>query len=391
MRIVLNAQLLSFSASYRQAGISRLIHATIQGLQAVDHDNDYIAFAGNQRIPSGYISNNHWRIITSRWPTHNRLVRILWEQTSLPWSALQAKADLLHALAFVAPLACPLPTVVTVYDLSFLLYPAVFNWLNRLYLSAMTPPSVRKARRVIAISESTKRDLVRLMHIPPERVDVVYPGLEPDIKPIEDPAALAAFRRRHNLPDHFVLFVGTLEPRKNADALVRAYGLLRRRGVVRHALVLAGSRGWRYESIFAAIEESGVADDVILPGYVAREELAFWYSAADIFVYPSLYEGFGLPVLEAMACGTPVITSTASSLPEVAGDAACLVDPNDTGGLAEAIEHVLTQADVRAEMSAKGRQRAATFTWERMAQSTRNVYEKALASSLPMTTTGSPP
>jgi glycosyltransferase involved in cell wall biosynthesis len=381
MRIALNAQLLSFSSSYRQAGISRLIHATIQGLQAVDEQNEYTVFTGDRHVPDGYLSNPRWRMAFSRLPATNRAMRILWEQTALPWSVLSTQADLLHALAFVGPLACPRPLVVTVYDLSFLLYPEAFNRLNRWYLSAMTPLSVRKAQRVIAISESTKRDLVRLTHVPAEHIAVVYPGLEPGMARVDDAAALSDFRRRRNLPEHFILFMGTLEPRKNAGALVRAYSLLRRRGIDSHALVLAGSKGWRYESIFAAIEQSGAAQDIILPGYVTRDELPLWYSAADVFSYPSIYEGFGLPVLEAMACGAPVITSNVSSLPEVAGAAGLLVDPNDTDGLADAMARVIQSDDLRAEMRASGMRRAATFTWQRMAHATLEVYEKVLRPS----------
>ena len=379
MRIALNAQLLSFSSSYRQAGISRLIHATIQGLQAVDAENEYIVYVGDRGIPDGYLTGDHWHAAVSRLPTSNRVLRILWEQTVLPWSVVHTGADVLHAMAFVGPLVCPRPMVVTVYDLSFLLFPAAFNRLNRLYLSTMAPASVRKANRVIAISESTKRDLVRLTGVSAAHVDVVYPGLEPTIRRVDDASALAAFRQRHNLPDHFVLFVGTLEPRKNAAALVRAYSLLRKSGAISQALVLAGGKGWRYDSVFAAIEESGVAQDIILPGYVSHDELPLWYSAADLFVYPSLYEGFGLPVLEAMACGTPVITSTASSLPEVAGEAGILVDPSDFGALADAMAQVLSSDSRRVDMCERGLARAATFTGERMARSTRDVYSRARA------------
>jgi glycosyltransferase involved in cell wall biosynthesis len=379
MHIVLNAQLLSFRSSYRQAGISRLIHATIQGLQAIDHENDYTVFVGAPGAPSGYFRNPRWSAATSRLAGANRATRILWEQTVLPWAARATAADLVHAMAFVGPLFCPCPQVVTVYDLSFLLFPEAFNRVNRSYLAAMTPLSTRRARRVIAISESTKRDLVRLAGVPVEHIDVVYPGLEPDIRRIDDQAALDAFRRRHHLPDHFVLYIGTIEPRKNVAALVRAYATLRQRGVVSHALVLAGGKGWRYESIFAAIEQSGVAEDIILPGYVPHDDLPFWYSAADAFVYPSLYEGFGLPVLEAMACGAPVVTSNVSSLPEVTGDAGLCVDPADDGALTDAMARVLTSDTLRAHLREKGIQRAGLFTRERMARATQDVYRSALA------------
>lgn len=379
MHIALNAQLLSFRSSYRQAGISRLISATIQGLQAVDQENDYTVFVGDRGVPAGYLTNQRWRMAPSRFAAANRPSRILWEQTALPWSAWRTHADLLHALAFVGPLASPCPLVVTVYDLTFVLFPDAFNRVNRTYLETMTRASMRRARRVIAISQSTKRDLVRLMGVPAERVDVVYPGLEPGLARVSDAAALADFHRRYQLPARFVLFVGTLEPRKNVANLVRAYAALRQRGVRSHALVLAGSKGWRYESIFAAIAESGVAEHIILPGYVDRADLPLWYSAADALVYPSLYEGFGLPVLEAMACGAPVITSNVSSLPEVAGDAALLVDPDDVGGLADAMACLVGDEDLRRTLAARGQAQAATFTIEQMARATRAVYEETLA------------
>lgn len=378
MRIALNAQLLSFSSSYRQAGISRLIHDTIQGLQAMDQENDYTLYAGEGRVPAGYLTNRRWRLSASRLAAASRPARILWEQTALPWSARRMRADLLHAMAFVGPLASPCPLVVTVYDLTPVLFPDAFNRVNRTYLTTMIGVSARRAQRVIAISQSTKRDLVRLMGVPAERVDVVYPGLEPGIAPVTDAAALAAFRERHHLPEHFVLFVGTLEPRKNVANLVRAYGLLRQRGVRTHALVLAGSKGWRYESVFAGIDKSGAAESIIMPGYVPRDELSMWYSAADAFIYPSLYEGFGLPVLEAMACGAPTITSNVSSLPEVAGDACLLVEPEDVDDIADALQRVLTDAGLRRDMAQRGMAQAATFTRDKMARATLSVYNRTL-------------
>ncbi len=377
MRIALNAHLLSFAASYRQAGISRLIHGLIYGLQEVDDQNEYDVLVGDRWVPADYVRKARWRVQVSRLPTANPALRILWEQTVLPWLLVRSGADLLHALAFVGPVVRLRPTVVTVYDLSFLLYPAAFHRLNRWYLSAMTPLSVRRARRVIAISESTRSDLVRLTGVPADRIEVVYPGLEPGMGRVSDPDALAQFRRRHGLPDRCILSVGTLEPRKNAETLVRAYAALRAKGAIPHALVLVGARGWRYESVFKAIEESGYAQDIIVPGYVAHEELPFWYSIAELFVYPSLYEGFGLPVLEAMACGVPVITSDVSSLPEVAGDAAVLVQPSREA-LADAISRVARDATLRAEMSEGGLKRAQSFTWERAARQTMDVYRKAV-------------
>lgn len=376
MRIALNAHLLSFAASYRQAGISRFIHSIIHSLQEADQENEYIVFLGDRRLPAGYLYGRRWQAAFSRFNTGSPLRRILWEQLVQPWAARQARADLLHDLAFVAPLLTARPTVLTVYDLTFVLFPGAFNRLNRRYLSLMTPLSARRARRVIAISESTKRDLVRLAGVPAEKIDVVYPALEPDMRRASA-QAVAAFRRQRGLPERYILYVGTLEPRKNAVSLVHAYGELRRRQALPHRLVLAGGKGWRYENIFAAIEEYGLRDDVLLPGYVADEELPLWYSAAEMFVYPSLYEGFGLPVLEAMACGAPVITSSVSSLPEVVGDAGLLVEPTNVAQLADSIMRVAANDAVREEMTAKGMARASQFSRARMAEETLAVYRRA--------------
>jgi len=378
MHIALNAQLLSFSASYRQAGISRLIQGTLRGLQAIDQDNNYTVFVGAQPIPADFFFNKLWTVAPSRLAASNRPARILWEQTALPLAVYRRRADLLHAMAFVGPVSCPCPLVATVYDMTFVLFPEAFNRFNRSYLTTMTRATVQRAQRVIAISQSTKNDVVRLMGVPAERVDVVYPGLEPGFAP-PSAVSIEEFRRRHGLPDRFVLFVGTLEPRKNVTNLVRAYASLRKMGAMSHALVLAGSKGWRYESIFAAIEQSGVSQYVIMPGYVARADLPLWYGAADLLVYPSLYEGFGLPVLEAMACGLPVITSNVSSLPEVAGDAGRLVHPEDVDGLADAMLRVVTDRDLHTDMARRGLARAAVFTQEAMARATLAVYHKTLS------------
>jgi len=175
-----------------------------------------------------------------------------------------------------------------------------------------------------------------------------------------------------------ILFVGTIEPRKNLVTLLRSYALLRE-WTPAPPLVIAGARGWRHREVFAAVRELALEEHVLLPGYVPREELPLWYNAADLFIYPSLYEGFGLPALEAMACGTPVITSNVSSLPEVVGEAGLTVGPNDVEGMAEALQRVLTDAPLRMELRSKGLQRAASFTWSRAAAETVAVYDRALA------------
>ena len=367
VRIGLNAQLLSLSASYRGAGIAHYIHQLLVHLPKVS-DHDYVAFVGDRAFQSEGMDT-----VCSRLPTHSALARILWEQAALPWELARRDIQLLHAMAFVSPILARLPTVLTVYDVSFALFPESFRPFNRWYLNTMTRRSAKRADAVIAISCSTADDLNRLWGIPKARIHLAYPGVDPDFRPLPAPE-VAAFREAKGLPPQYILFVGTLEPRKNVVRLVEAFAALKMRGLP-HKLVLAGGKGWLYEPIFATVERLGLREDVILPGFVSRQELPLWYNGAALFAYPSLYEGFGLGPLEAMACGAPVVVSNRASLPEVVGDAGIQVDPEDPAGLAEAMVSVLTSPALADGMRARGLQQAAGFTWERTARDTARVYE----------------
>ncbi|MBU0702637.1 MAG: glycosyltransferase family 4 protein, partial [Chloroflexi bacterium] len=284
-------------------------------------------------------------------------------------------ADLVHGPVFVAPLLAPCPAVVTIHDLSFIRFPDLFRPANRLYLTALTRLSARRARRLIAVSEHAAAESARLLGVSRERIDVIYHGVDPAFRPL--PAdEVAAFRRRRRLPERFVFFVGTLEPRKNLARLVEAFARARD---ARIGLVLAGGKGWLYDELFARVEALGLSEQVIFPGYVTSEELPLWYNAATLLAYPSVYEGFGLPVLEAQACGTPVLTSNLSSLPEAAGDAAVMVDPYDVEALADGLNRLLTDESLRNDLRAAGLARVGQFTWSRAAQETVRTYRRALA------------
>ncbi|RME31003.1 MAG: glycosyltransferase family 1 protein, partial [Thermoflexia bacterium] len=285
-------------------------------------------------------------------------------------------ADLVHGPVYVVPLATSLPAVVTVHDLSFLRFPHFFRPANRLYLSLFTRLSVRRARRVLAVSFHTAKETERLLGIRGAKLRVVYHGVDPVFRPLP-PEEVAAFRIRQELPEQFVLYVGTLEPRKNLVRLVQA--LARFPETDRPFLVLAGARGWCDEEIFATVERLNLGDRVLFPGYVPNEELPLWYNAARVFAYPSLYEGFGMPVLEALACGTPVLTSETSSLPEAAGDGALLVDPNDVGAIADGLHRLLTDQVLRETLRERGLAHAARFSWARTALETVALYREALA------------
>jgi glycosyltransferase involved in cell wall biosynthesis len=373
VRIALNAQLLSSASSYRSAGISRVIHHLLDELPRVPGDEEYLVYAPASDANRQLLSRARVRRRLTRVPVHRPPVRIGWEQTVLPVELLREHADLLHALGFVSPLWWRGKTVVTVYDLSFLRFPEVFNRSNRLYLGTFTPPSLRRADRVITISESTRQDVIELCGVAPEKVTPILLAADGRFRPAS-PEAVAEFRARRNLPERFVLYLGTLEPRKNVETLVRAYARLRQAGSVDHVLVLAGGKGWLYDSIFALVQRLGLADVVRFPGFVPADEQALWYSSATVFAFPSRFEGFGLPLLEAMACGTPVVSSWASSLPEVVGDAGLLVDPSD------ALRQLLEDEARRLALASAGLARAQTFSWRRMAEETVQVYREVLQS-----------
>jgi len=287
---------------------------------------------------------------------------------------LAGSFDVFHAPDYVLPPLARGRGIVTIHDLSFLRLPECAEPSLAAYLAAVVPRSVRRAAAVLADSESTQRDICTLLDVPPERVHVVYAGVGPEYHGRYDAAARMAVRQRYHLPDAMILFVGTIEPRKNLVRLVEAYACLRRQGIT-HTLVIAGRRGWREDAVFATVERLGLGDHVLFPGYIPEEDLPIVYSLADLFVFPSLYEGFGLPPLEAMASGVPVVCTATSSLPEVVGDAALTVEATDTKALAIAMERALTMPDLRRELIIRGRARAARFTWEDAAHRVLGIYE----------------
>jgi glycosyltransferase involved in cell wall biosynthesis len=356
LHIGVNAHLLSLAESYRSAGISWYSQNLLHHLPQADPGIRYTAFLGESRYPT--VPGLHLQV--SRLPTQHPTVRIFWEQIVQPWLLSQAGVDLLHGLALVGPVAAT--------------YPQKFPALKRFYLRTFTRLSVQRAQRIIAISKNTKRDVVQQYGVLPSKVDLVYYGLDPAFCPLSDDQ-VAGFRRERSLPERFILFVGTLEPRKNVTRLIEAYARLPN---PRLPLLLVGGKGWLYDEVFARVEALSLSAEVQFVGYVPGEELPWWYNAADLFVYPSVYEGFGLPPLEAMACGTPVITSNVSSLPEVVGDAGLLVNPDDTEELAAAMNRVLSDADLAQEMQVTGLAQARTFSWQTAASQTTDTYRRAL-------------
>jgi glycosyltransferase involved in cell wall biosynthesis len=303
-----------------------------------------------------------------------RMAVWLGQLARLGFDRLLPDAELYHATEHLLMPLRHVPTVLTVHDLIFRLFPQHHKPLNYWYLNAAMPLFCRRASAIIAVSQATKADLVRAYELDPAKITVVHEAAAPHFVPAS-PAQIAEVRARYLLPDHYLLHVGTIEPRKNLNRLLEAVHQLREVGEDLR-LVLVGSKGWLYEGFFQKLEELELSDAIRLPGFVPDNDLSIIYSGAKLVVVPSLYEGFGLPVLEGMACGAPVLSSNISSLPEVGGEAARYFDPMDVAAMADEIVAVWRDESLREAMRQQGLDRAAQFSWERAADETLAVYTR---------------
>ncbi len=371
---------IDYTSAVRQAaGIGRYTRGLVAAAIQLDQVNQYVLLVagGSPQPPMPFpvAANVTYRPI----PASDRALAILWHRLRLPLfaDAWAGGADIFHSPDFTLPPLWRARGILTVHDLTFMHYPDCAPPGLVSYLKSAVPRSVRRARLILADSESTKRDIVELLGTPPNKVRVVYAGVGPEFAPVTQEDILAGVRTRYNLTWPFVLNVGTLEPRKNHLRLIRSFAqLLPHHPDLR--LVLVGGKGWLYEDVQAEVARLKLQGRVVFPGFVADADLPALYSLASVFAYPSLYEGFGLPVLEAMACGTPVVCSNASSLPEVAGDAALLVDPTDVEALARALDQGLSDQPMRQAMRTRGQAQAARFTWSAAARTLLDAYHQAL-------------
>ena len=293
----------------------------------------------------------------------------LWTHFRLSLEMAIDPPDVLFVPAHVIPLIHPETTVVTIHDLGFKYYPKAHPLLQRLYLDLSTRYNAMVASVVIADSRATCKDLVNFYRIPPEKIRVVYPGLDPAVKPVKDRRRINKVKERYGIEGDYFLFVGTIQPRKNLKRLAEAFFLFRQETSAPVKLVLAGKPGWLYREAIPPLHQ-----DIILTGYVPRVDLMALISGAKLFAFPSLYEGFGFPVLEAMACGVPVMCSKTSSLPELAEGVGFLVDPLDVEEMARVMERVWREG-VPEEIVEKGRERAASFSWENCARAVMQILE----------------
>lgn len=366
------------AALEQRGGIGRYTRELVKALARIDTQTGYRLFAAGQTsaiLPDPPGPNLAWKPtrISSEW-----LARI-WHRARmpLPIECWTGPVDLLHAPDFtLPPTRKGTRTILTVHDLSFIRTPETATPDLRAYLNRVVPRSVSRADLVLADSEATRQDVIAFFRTPAEKIDVLYSGVGAHFQPARDGDTLRAVQERYGVGDApYILSLGTVQPRKNYGRLVEA---VRRLNQPDLKLVIAGGKGWLDDPLYEQIAALGFGERVVFPGHVPDEDLPALYSAAQVFAFPSLYEGFGLPPLEAMACGVPVVTSNVSSLPEVVGDAALLVDPYDVDALARALEQALADEGLRRTLIQRGYLRARFFTWEKAARQLHKHYARLL-------------
>lgn len=368
MQIALDARLVYYR---RYSGIGQYIVHLAEQLPGFDAAQDYtIIHSRKDRTPPRPAGA---RLRAAWTPSHHRL-----EQFAFPLELRRFQIDLLHSPDFIPPFTGRFRRVITVHDLNFLYYPQFLTAESRRYYNDQIARAVAIADHILADSHATRLDLIKLLNVPEEKITVVWLAPNAAVFHPLSAHAIATARDRLQLPDRFILFAGTLEPRKNVAGLLRAYRLLRDRDPQAPKLMLAGSRGWLFDETRALIEELRLSDHVRWIDAPPDSDLAALYAAASVFVLPSHYEGFGLTVLEAMACGAPCLISDRGSLPEIAGGAAKEIDPDDVGELAEALAGMLYDVQLREQLRRQGYARAAEFSWERCARETLAVYRRVL-------------
>jgi glycosyltransferase involved in cell wall biosynthesis len=364
MRIGIDARLVYYS----QAGIGQYILHLVNSFAEIDRENEYILLQ-SRKDETTILEQPNFRRVSLWTPSHHRL-----ERYALNVELMRLGLDVLHSPDFIPPYRPSCKSVITIHDLAFLLYPHFLTKESARYYGHIDG-AVRWTDHIIAVSHSTKRDTVQHLGVPEEKITVVHEAANPIFRPVDREEAREQVRNRHGVDAPFVLFVSTIEPRKNVPSLLRAMWQLIECYKEDVHLVLAGGKGWLYEDTFAVVDELNMDHRVHFVGRVTSEELLYLYNAAEMLAHPAFYEGFGLPPLEAMACGLPVVVSDVASLPEVVGDAGLLIDPHDVDELTVAIWRTLNDPDLRQEMVEKGQRQAARFSWERAARETLEIYQ----------------
>jgi len=361
------------------AGAGRFTKNILENLARLDQRNKYFLFVTEPSKANFQLGVDNFTQINCPFSPTSIISRILWEQLILPWQLLYYRIDLLFTPSVAIPFWTPGKTVTVIHDMiPFHKSVAKYSRMRSNYIRAATIKAIKKSDILIAVSETTKREMIQLCDAPEDRIFVCLEGADLKYQKITSQSVINEGRLKYKLPDKFILFVGTLEPGKNLPRLFEAFYQLKKENRIAQKLVIVGAYGWgrlrHYREVLQAPQ--ALKDEIIFTGYVPDEDLPLIYNAADLFVFPSLYEGFGLPPLEAMACGTPVITSNLSSLPEIVGEAGILINPYNTKDLADAIERVLKDDALKKAMIAKGLAQVKKFSWRRAAEVIYNSFNQ---------------
>jgi len=341
----------------------------------IDRENKYILFTNKENSGTFEISQDNFKEVLCPIKATFRPARIFWEQFILPLQVSKYNIDVLHSAGYTAPVIISCPSVVTIHDMNYFYYPEDFSRLSALLLKVLVPIAAKRADKVITVSSNSKKDIVKILKVPESKVCVTYEAGKIASLPEENVTGKKPGKDYRN-DKKFILTVSASHPHKNLPRLVEAYNILYKKCQIKHQLILVGIKGRAHYLLTKSIKKLSLEERVRFTGWVSRESLSLLYSNADLFVFPSLFEGFGLPVLEAMSCGVPVITSNYGAMAEVAGDAALLVDPYNINEIAEAMYKVLTDQDLRKNLIKKGLERAKQFSWEKTAKETLEVYKE---------------
>lgn len=347
-------------------------------LAKIDKQNEYILFTNKENFRTFQISQRNFREVPCPVKASFRPARVLWEQFVLPLQIKKYNIEVLHSPGYTAPLLASCCSIVTIHDMNYFYYPEDFSKSTTFFLRLLVPLAARRSDKIITVSRNSKKDIVQILEIPESKICVIY---EAGSSHLSVPIAIEnkvreKLKKRYGIDKKFILTVSVSHPHKNLDRLIEAYDILCKRYQIDCQLLIVGIKGRAQSGLVNWVKEMSLEKRIIFTGWIANEDLSLLYSEAELMVFPSLFEGFGIPVLEAMAHGTPVVSSGAASLPEVVGDAALLVDPYDVEEIAEAMYRVVTEEDVRANLIKKGRQRAGQFSWEKTARETLAVYKR---------------
>ena len=380
MRIAIN----TLSLSNTKAGMGNYIYHLVDNLAVIDKNNTYLIFISEAN--KGFFNANQENLIfikVGRFMA-NKFIRFLWEQFVLPVHIFRYEIDVLHSPGFVIPFFASCRRILTIADTTFITHAHSHTFFKQIYFGLLMPLSIKRADSVISISKNTKSDILSIVNVEPNKIIPIYLAADDIFKKSSKERARSVLRRKYShkgngalsesLRRPFLLFVGVIEPRKNIEGILHAFYELKDTLLKRHRLVIVGKKGWKCGSIFSLIESLGLRDRVIFTGYVPDEDLVNFYNAADILLYPSFYEGFGIPIVEAMSCGCPVITSDVSSMPELAGNAAMLVNPHNNHELVRAIASIFQDKSLRRKLISQGLVQSRRFSWKKCAEETLRVY-----------------